>query len=187
MKETIELIKKLWSNKKTRAISILIVYVIFFIFVFALINLGETGNKYQKEEEKTNVEDDFDISSISNYILVIDGEDNFTYDAATDLITYNDEIYLIEEIPEQLYSYDLDIFKPVNLDQLLQASMLKSTDHIEKSYTYLLKIRDFEKIIYNNEVENDDNIEIKIYEDNSKIIVDLTGYYGYLVNIELRD
>ena len=31
------------------------------------------------------------------------------------------------------------------------------------------------------------DIEIITYEDNSKIIIDLSNYYGYLVNIELRD
>ena len=30
MKETIELIKKLWANKRTKSLSILIIYFIFF-------------------------------------------------------------------------------------------------------------------------------------------------------------
>ena len=83
--------------------------------------------------------------------------------------------------------YDLEIFKPVNMAKLLEASVLESTNHIEKTNTYLLKISDFERIMYNNEIVNDNNIEIITYEDNSKIIIDLSNYYGYLVNIELRD
>jgi len=38
MKECFEFIKKLWQNRRTRALAILIIYIIFFIFVFSIIN-----------------------------------------------------------------------------------------------------------------------------------------------------
>ena len=50
MKETIEFIKNLWANKRTRALAILIIYAIFFIFVFMLISSGETGPREQLED-----------------------------------------------------------------------------------------------------------------------------------------
>lgn len=191
MKETIEFIKNLWSNKRTRALAILVLYGIFFIFVFALISSGETGPRKQLDEQLDesleNETTEFDLADIINYFVEVIGEDNFTYDSSTNLIIYNNEIYLAEEKPIDLVDYDLEIFKPVNMAKLLEASVLESTNHIEKTNTYLLKISDFERIMYNNEIINDNNIEIITYEDNSKIIIDLSNYYGYLVNIELRD
>ena len=191
MKETIEFIKSLCSNKRTRALAILVLYGIFFIFVFALISSGETGPRKQLDgqldESLENETTEFDLADITNYFVEVIGEDNFTYDSSTNLIMYNNEIYLAEEKPIDLVDYDLEIFKPVNIAKLLEASVLESTNHIEKTNTYLLKISDFEIIMYNNEIINDNNIEIITYEDNSKIIIDLSNYYGYLVNIELRD
>ncbi len=191
MKETIEFIKSLCSNKRTRALAILVLYGIFFIFVFALISSGETGPRKQLDgqldESLENETTEFDLADITNYFVEVIGEDNFTYDSSTNLIMYNNEIYLAEEKPIDLVDYDLEIFKPVNIAKLLEASVLESTNHIEKTNTYLLKISDFERIMYNNEIVNDNNIEIITYEDNSKIIIDLSNYYGYLVNIELRD
>lgn len=187
MKETIEFIKNLWSNKRTRALAILVLYGIFFIFVFALISSGETGPRKQLDESLENETTEFNLADVTNYFVEVIGEDNFTYDSSTNLIIYNNEIYLAEEKPIDLVDYDLEIFKPVNMAKLLEASVLESTNHIEKTNTYLLKISDFERIMYNNEIVNDNNIEIITYEDNSKIIIDLSNYYGYLVNIELRD
>ncbi len=186
MKETIEFIKKLWSNKRTRALAILVIYVVFFIFVFMLISSGETGPRKPLEEPVIE-EPTFDLASVTNYFLEIIGDETFTYDSITNLINYNEMNYELENRPVELDDYDLDIFKPVNIAKLLEKSVLESTNHIEKTNTYLVKISDFEQIIYNNEILNEDNIKIIIYEDNSKVIVDLSNYYGYLVNIELRD
>lgn len=191
MKETIEFIKNLWSNKRTRALAVLILYAIFFMFVFMLISSGESGPREQLEESiDESLEEEtpeFNLAGVSNYFVEVIGEDNFTYDSSTNLIIYNNEIYLAEEKPTDLSDYDLEIFKPINIAKLLEVSVLESTNYIEKTNTYLLKISDFERIMYNNEVINEDNIEIITYDDNSKIIIDLSNYYGYLVNIELRD
>ena len=187
MKETIEFIKNLWANKRTRALAILIIYAIFFIFVFMLISSGETGPREQLEDPPLEETLEFNLADIDNYFLEIVGKDNFTYDVATNIITYDGEEYPLENIPNNLTNYDLDIYKPINLVKLLEVSILESTNHIEKTNTYLLKISDFEKIIYNNDIINDNNLKIITYEDNSKIIFDLSNYYGYLVNIELRD
>ena len=189
MKETIEFIKNLWSNKPTRALAILIIYVVFFIFVFILISNGETGQRKPLESvEKPVIEEPtFDLENVTNYLIEIVGNETFTYDSVTNLITYNEITYELEDKPIELENYDLNIFKPNNISKLLDVAVLESTNHIEKTNTYLVKISDLERIIYNNEVINEDSIKIIMYEDNSKIIVDLTNYYGYLVNIELRD
>ena len=179
MKETIEFIKKLWSNKRTKSLAILLIYFIFFIFVFTLISSG--SHNYQNNEE-TNKEDK--LEDITNYRLEIIGEDNFTYDSNTDKVFYDGIYYEIDNVPEIISKYDLNIFSPSNVSKLLEVGTLESTNYIDKSDTYVIKISDFEKIIYNNEIINDEYIKIIKYE--SKIIVDLSNYYGYVVNIELR-
>ena len=179
MKETIEFIKKLWSNKRTKSLAILLIYFIFFIFVFTLISSG--SHNYQNNEE-TNKEDK--LEDITNYRLEIIGEDNFTYDSNTDKVFYDGIYYEIDSVPEIISKYDLNIFSPSNVSKLLEVGTLESTNYIDKSDTYVIKISDFEKIIYNNEIINDEYIKIIKYE--SKIIVDLSNYYGYVVNIELR-
>lgn len=179
MKETIEFIKKLWSNKRTKSLAILIIYFIFFIFVFTLISSG--SHNYQNTEE-TNKENK--LEDITNYRLEIIGEDNFTYDSNTDKVFYDGIYYEIDNVPEIISKYDLNIFSPSSVSKLLEVGTLESTNYIDKSDTYVIKISDFEKIIYNNEIINDEYIKIIKYE--SKIIVDLSNYYGYVVNIELR-
>ncbi len=186
MKETIEFIKKLLSNKRTRALAILIIYAIFFVFVFMLISSGETG-PHESLEEPEETLPSFELADVTDYLIEITGEESFTYDAVTNLINYEDVSYPLDEKPAILDDYDLDIFKPSNISKLLDVAILESTNHLEQTNTYLVKISDFEKIIYNNDVINDDNIRIITYTDNSLVIVDLSNYYGYLVNIELRD
>ena len=188
MKETIELIKKLWANKRTKSLSILIIYFIFFSFVFLLIFNG--SHSYKKpnieEDEKNIIEDNQEIKleDITNYKLEFVGEDNFTYDSSTNKIFYDGNYYEVNNIPEIISKYDLAIFSPSNISKLLEVGTLESTNYIDKSDTFVIKISDFERIIYNNEIINDEYIKITKYE--SKIVVDLTNYYGYVVNIELR-
>lgn len=178
MKETIEFIKKLWSNKRTRSLAILIMYFIFFIFVFMLISSGNNNYQEQVTEEKTKLED------ITNYKLEIIGEDNFTYDSNTNRVFYDGIYYAMENRPNIISKYDLNIFSPSSISNLLEVGILESTNYIDKSDTYVIKVSDFERIIYNNEIINEEYIKITKYE--SKIIVDLSNYYGYIVNIELR-
>lgn len=183
MKETIEFIKKLLSNKRTRALAILIIYIIFFAFVFALISNG--SHNYQNNEE-TNIEEneEIELEDITNYKLEIIGEDNFTYDSLTNQIFYDGVYYEIDNIPEIISKYNLNIFSPNNVSKLLEVGILESTNYIDKSDTYVIKISDFERISNNNEIINDEYIKIIKYE--KKLTIDLSNYYGYVVNIELR-
>ncbi len=181
MKETIEFIKKLWSNKRTRSLSILIMYIIFFAFVFLLISNGSNISKTPNVE---NNEQEIKLEDITNYKLEIIGEDNFTYDSITNQIFYDGIYYELENKPEILIKYNLSIFSPSNISNLLKVGTLESTNYIDKSDTYVVKISDFERISNNNEIINDECIKIVKYD--KKIVVDLSNYYGYIVNIELR-
>ena len=169
MKETIEFIKKLWENKRTRALSILIMYVIFFGFVFLLIS---NGTNISNDEDSTKQE------NITNYKLEIIGEDNFTYDSITNQVFYDGVYYELNNRPEILNKYDLDFYNPNKILNLLEDATLESTNYIDKSDTYLVKVSD---------LENNDLVDyVKVIKYENKIIIDLTDYYGYTVNIELR-
>ena len=189
MKETIEFIKTLWSNKRTKSLAILIIYLIFFIFAFTFIGSGTKKNIKPIDESKKELDQNekFDLANVTNYFAEIIGNETFTYDSVSNTIIYNETSYDLESKPEVLSNYDLTIFKPSNISKLLENSILESTNHIENTKTYLIKISDFEKIVYEKDIINEENIKITTYLDNSKIIVDLSNYYDYVVNIELRD
>ena len=189
MKETIEFIKNLWSNKRTRALAILIIYAIFFTFVFILIGNGKTGPREPLEEiddPPVIEESDFDLANVTDYLIEVTGDEAFTYNSVTNLISYNGIDYELEEKPIELNNYDLDIFKPSNISELLDVAVLESTNHIENTNTYLVKISDFERIIYNNNSDVDEYIKITVYNNNEKIKIDLSNHYNYVVNMELR-
>ena len=183
MKETIEFIKKLWSNKRTKSLAILIMYVIFFSFVFLFISNG-THNYENDGESNINENEYIKLEDYKNYKLEIIGEDNFTYDSNSKKIFYDGIYYELENVPDIISKYDLNIFIPANISKLLKVGILESTNYIDKSDTYVIKISDFERIINNIEIINDEYIKIIKYEE--KIIIDLTNHYGYVVNIELR-
>lgn len=165
MKEFIEFIKKLWQNKRTRALSILIMYAIFFTFVFMILS----------SNQEPIIEDNINIT---NYKLEIIGEDNFTYDSITNQVFYDGVYYEINNRPEILNKYDLDVYNPNNILNLLEDATLESTNYLDKSDTYLVKV---------NDLESNDLVDyVKVIKYENKIIIDLTNYYGYTVNIELR-
>ena len=184
MKEIWEFIKKLWSNKRTRALAILVIYAVFFTFVFILISNGTTKPNVPVEDPSEDVFGE--IKDTTNYRLEIIGEETFEYDVLTNLITYNDQEYELEEQPSLVSKYSLEIYTPINIYNLLQVSVLESTNHLDNSNTYLVKISDFERIIYNNNSDVDEYIKITVYNNNEKIKIDLSNHYNYVVNMELR-
>ena len=94
--------------------------------------------------------------------------------------------YELEDVPSLVSKYSLDIYTPVNVYNLLQVSVLESTNHLDNSNTYLVKTSDFQKIIYNDDSDIDGYIKITVYNNNENIKIDLSNYYNYVVNMELR-
>lgn len=189
MKETIQFIKKMWANKRTRAIAILIIYAIFFMFVFILISNGthetqipeEPDEITEQEKEEQGIEI---IKNIKDYKLEFVFEETFTYDSSTNLITYKDKDYLLEEKPLELSDYKIGTYTPTNIYNLLKTGVLETTNHLENSNTYLVKYSDYENIFNNSIVESDENIRITTYnEPITKIKIELSSY---VVNVELR-
>lgn len=179
MKEFIDFVKKLWNNKRTRALAILLVYFIFFIFVFALIN------------SSSSIPPVIDVSPLEEmkekdiYQIEFLGSHNFV--VVDNMITYNGGVYNVEERPSELSIYDISIFNTNNIYDLINSAVLESTNHVEKTNTYLIDAEKFENIIYNNQMVSDSNIRITINEEDiNYIYIDLKEYYGYEVKIDLR-
>lgn len=178
MKEFIEFIKKLWANKRTRALAMLILYFIFFVFVFLVIG-NSTPTKPISNESKTELKD----KKISKIEFL--GTENFIFE--NNNIIYNESIYSVNELPIELSNYDLSIYTIDNIDKLIKASVLESTNYVENSNTYLLSVKEFESIIYNNHIDSNLNIRIKINKEKlDYVYIDFKEYYGYEVNIDLR-
>ncbi len=150
MKQIFSFIKNIYSNKRTRSLAILILYLIFFIFVFSLLSIPNKNNN-----------DEFYY--LNNVVIgsynVLNNEGEVTY-------------------------YNTDLINTNNIYKMVKNSKLESTNYLENSNTYVISVSTFEKILYNNDVVNNDSIRITLY--SNKIILDFSNYYGYIVNIELR-
>ena len=150
MKQIFSFIKNIYSNKRTRSLAILILYLIFFIFVFSLLSIPNKNNN-----------DEFYY--LNNVVIgsynVLNNEGEVTY-------------------------YNTDLINTNNIYKMVKNSKLESTNYLENSNTYVISVSTFEKILYNNDVVNNDSIRITLY--SNKIVLDFSNYYGYIVNIELR-
>lgn len=161
MKEVIELIKRIYSNKRYRAVGILIIYFVFFFFVFLLLSSNNTNKPLTGLDL---------FKTINNYEYKIEGNINYK----TEVNSITDEYYI-------------NIYTPKNIYKLIKLGTLESTNHIENSNTYVVKISELEKL-FNNKIENDNNFKITTYKENqniTKVVIDVKEYYGYIVTIEM--
>lgn len=175
MKEFLELIKKLWENKRTRSLVVLLLYFVFFAFV-----LSSVDNTPQVIKPSG-------IEIIKNLKIVkmeFLGQHNFIY---SDNIIYYDGIYYnSNEIPLELSNYDLNIFTVDNIYELIKNGLLESTNYIDNSNTYVVKNSIFENIIHNNQIDISGNIRITLNESSMNYVnIDLKELYGYEIRIEL--
>lgn len=150
MKQIFSFIKNIYSNKRTRSLAILILYLIFFIFVFSLLSIPNKNNNDEFYYLNNVVIDSYNV---------LNNEGEVTY-------------------------YNTDLINTNNIYKMVKNSKLESTNYLENSNTYVISVSTFEKILYNNDVVNNDSIRITLY--SNKIILDFSNYYGYIVNIELR-
>lgn len=176
MKEFIELIKKLWQNKKTKSLAILIVYLIFFVLVFTMI--GNTPSQvptltFNEKIKNSTIEK---LEFIGNYNFIV----------SNNVITYNENSYDLNNKPIELSNYDINIYTPNNIYNLLENAILETKNYVTGDKTYIISVKDFENIIYKNTIENKNNIRIIVHEENLDILIDLKEYYDYEVKIELR-
>jgi len=177
MKEFIEIIKKLWANKRTRSLAILILYVIFFVVVFNMI--GNSSKTPVITKPLDNLK--------TMYVTKMEFTGDYNFIVENDNVIYNDTTYNINERPVELQNIDISLFTTNNIYNLINNSILESTNYVDNSNTYLIKAKDFEKIIYSKEIESESSIRITLSEKDIKNInIDLKDYLGYEVKIEVR-
>lgn len=188
MKETLELLKKLMSNKKTRSLAILLLYFIFFIFVFALINNSTPSESLKEEQEKKEeqvLEGIEKLQQLETYRVNIKSDIEFTFDYKTNTYEYLDNNYIKGEDDDIFKEYNLEIFTSTNIYNLLKKATLESTSYLNNTDTYLISIGDFEKIVNNIDNDNANYIKLVVYKDNyDKVEIDFNSYYNYNVLIE---
>ena len=184
MKEVIELIKSLWSNKRYRAVAILLIYGIFFCIILMLLSSGKQVKQPDLKKKETDIRD-----AISSQYKITEEEFTFIFERYTnseDTIIYNGETLNLVEMPEELLKYDLSIYNMDNIYKLLEKATLASTNHLEDSKNYIISVSLFEEIIYQNEIINEEVIYITTYNEKiDKITIDYNGYYDYTVDISI--
>ncbi len=167
MKETFKNIKELLKNPRYKAITLLGIYAIFFIFVYLVINsINQIPNS--NEIIETSI-----FQSETQYRLTYN-TDVYTFDNG--VYTFNDLNYTDETL---IINYDL--ITPIILEQLINDSTLLSTNHIGKFDTRTITIKQYEQIVNNVEVENENQIIINIFKNElvSKMEIILEEYKGY--------
>ena len=138
MKEFIEIVKNLLANKRTRSIAILLLYIVFFIFVFAFINSAS----------KPVIKDEDIISNKKIYRIEIEGLDHLIYE--DNKIIYNGDV--VDELPSNynlnilmrslivLYNYPLNIFEIML--HLIEIEFQQNHNRFHCSYTHPSKYND---------------------------------------------
>jgi len=196
-KENYNKIKKLYDNRRYRALVILGFYAIFFIIVIAMINMSKTEVINKDYEELTTLEK---FGKINNYEYTykieqtidgeiihhnIDGKRNINKEIFTienNMNTYyidNNEIYVVRDNNKEKVDNPLNIniwaFQPNNISDFLKSSVLQSTttDYQNNTIenTYALPLRYFVKFYFNYEMEDEERfVSIIVTEKNDNII-----------------
>lgn len=186
--------KQLWKNKRYRSLFILLIYFIFFMILFAILDFS-SDNVNLNNEKVFSFKDyevyDFNIQlDINTVVYNFNGKRNqdqyeFTYDNQSFNMNYN-----------ELRQSNLDIniinsfeFTPMLINNMLENSLFLSekkivaTNEIVKEYSLdlskYLQILDYNLDIYNH----DDTIIITMTSLNNQvtsITLDLTGFYKNL-------
>lgn len=203
----IKSVKKNLKDPKKKSLTLLGLYFIFFIFVFAVIN--SAGNSDYNEEKfisKTALENYKDMSSYQYKFTFLDnGLTNIidgTYYSDKTLFMYNDKKYFYES--GSLYSIDNDSYYlsniEYNINKLFNSNLYNILDNLqEESKTtyndgriktnYVLDANIFYNYYFDQESNYQTNISIEITEKDNYIInisIDLTSIETNLRKIDIE-
>jgi len=190
------------KDPKKRSLTLLGVYLVFFIFVFLVIDSGKT---YTLKEKNINFDKEETITEekIDNYNYTFMLNNNIvtgTFFNNTSLFTFESNNYYLENnityVINNDHYYESSII--YNVDKLLNIGELMKNreEYSTTSYkdgrsvvTYLVPLNDFYNFYYGFSIEDDRNIEIAVEKNNniiSKISIDLTGIDDNLNLITLQ-
>ena len=197
-KENFNKIKEIYANRRYRALITLGLYFLFFIFVYLIISSGkpisETDNHLPSDMIRdfgaiTNYEYTYEIEqTIDNEFIYfnITGERDLNKEVfivendSNNYFIENDEIYIIKDNKKEIILdnpifTDLLKFRPNNIEKLISSSTLQATttNHQQNTIikTYSLTTKDFVKLHFNNEIDNEEDfISINVTEKDNNII-----------------
>lgn len=193
-------IKEGLKDPKKKSLTLLGIYAVFFIFVFILIKMGDSSSHTPSiiEEEKTN-----DVLSYEYSYKIYDNENILeilgTYKNKKDIFNYNglnytkenDIVYFNNEPIE--IDFDIDKYKYNMIELLIDSSDSKTTYKDSNKTVYNITLdKYFSLLEENSDCESIDctiiNIPITIEQDEfiNYVLIDLSNFYGYKYNIEIK-
>ena len=202
MKEKLDFFKKIWKNKRYRAISIFLLYLFFFALMFIILFIKNSFRKPQVIEKEKRYED-YSIYSyntilnINNKLYVIEGKRyNEKYEFVYDNVTYEFKIGEDVDVDKNVFtSFNFDpkyINNIIKKSKLLSETKIISDNILEKKY--LIKLKDYIEL---NDIvleEYDENLDLYItlaYKNNNVLYVDLQldnlfKYYDNIFKYEIK-
>ena len=202
MKEKLDFFKKIWKNKRYRAIFVFLLYLLFFALMFIILFIKNSFRKPQVIEKEKRYED-YSIYSyntilnINNKLYVIEGKRyNEKYEFVYDNVTYEFKIGEDVDVDKNVFtSFNFDpkyINNIIKKSKLLSETKIISDNILEKKY--LIKLKDYIEL---NDIvleEYDENLDLYItlaYKNNDVLYVDLQldnlfKYYDNIFKYEIK-
>lgn len=211
MKKIVEFFKKIklgLKDPKTKSLTLLGIYALFFIFVFVVLNTAKTvsndtvvDNKV-KEEDKTVKSYEYSININNNGILTtITG----TYSNNEEVFNLNNNKYYVKD--DIVYIVENGIKKQIDFDNYIKnyrynkieeliknGSFVEKTtykDNTEKS-TYNISIKKYNELLNKNIDCSKVNCIISIpfvvesRENINEVTLDLSSYFNYTYLVEVN-
>jgi len=170
MKEVWTFIKNLWSNKRTRAISVMILWFFFFIFVYFFISANQST---PLPEVHLTGWDAFEKTKKYHFQITMEEKVDITYDKGFQIL-YDGNEYKENMLPPHLETYQITFWNPSNLRKMIEKAVLVSTNYIEQKDTYQLTESIYPLIPW----ENIKDITIEVYKKDDTF---------YKITIEQKD
>lgn len=186
-----------WNIPRYRALIILGLYIIFFVFVIAYIrtlnsnkpinnvklNALETYSKMDNYQYIATIKNE-NVRTfqgrVNDYKQIINFEENSYYYNGNTLYKKEDGY---KKFNNQLLEFDIWRFTPLFINDLIKKGKLDSKTEFadgSKSKKYLVGVPAFIREYFNDDTESNDNISVTTFESNNKIFkveLDLSSVY----------
>lgn len=193
--EYIKKIKEYLKDPKKKSLTMLGIYAIFFIFVFAITSGGNSAPSYIPEEN-------IDVITNYEYIYKINNNEQIeeikgTINNNENIFNYNglnyvkkDGIIYLNNSQVDNFIFDIDRYKYENIELLIENSDSKTTYQDSKKIVYTMSSNEYFELLNDsnlvdpNEIMISITVESDIYINN--VIIDLSNYYGYKYTVEIN-
>lgn len=194
IKKAIESLK----NPKTRSLTLLGFYAVFFIFVFIVLSGGNSTTPNYEVEENTN--------GVSNYEYIYNINNNDIINTITGTLKNNEDVFNYNSLNyikkdgivylngvETIIDFDVDKYKYNNIELLIENSDFDTIYKESDKVIYNMSANEYFALL--NEQSNCSNIDcmiinVPITVESSEyiyhVIIDLSNYYGYKYQIEIN-